>query len=155
MVRVAGGLSEVFGACKIACWKHDYLSALPDHLDASDQPEQPEGEEPTPLLTPRIKAEWLEEINLELTLYFAQLYILVETGREEEDWSDELMSLEPPLPIFLFNLLAMLREKPAKGYPVKKVSKVPVSRLGDAAHLVLVRSSCSFCGNRCWPAWAG
>lgn len=31
------------------------------------------------------------------------------------------MSLDPPLPIYLFGLVAGLREKNAKGYPVKKV----------------------------------
>jgi hypothetical protein len=90
MVRMAGGLAEIFSACKIACWKHDYLNSFPDHLVSTDPEDTAKGEAATPLLTPEIKTEYLEEINLELTLYFAQLYILVETGREEEDWSDEL-----------------------------------------------------------------
>lgn len=49
------------------------------------------GEPPVePLLTPQAKLEYLDEINLELALHFAQLYILVETCRGEEDWGDEL-----------------------------------------------------------------
>ena len=31
------------------------------------------------------------------------------------------VSLEPPLPVYLFNVVAGLRDKSAKGYPVKKV----------------------------------
>lgn len=33
------------------------------------------------------------------------------------------MSLDPPLPVYLFNVVAGLRDKSAKGYPVKKVSR--------------------------------
>jgi hypothetical protein len=36
------------------------------------------------------------------------------------------VSLDPPLPVYLFNLVAGLRDKSAKGYPIKKVS--PVNR---------------------------
>lgn len=35
------------------------------------------------------------------------------------------VALEPPMPIYLFNLVAGLREKNAKGYPVKKVRPTP------------------------------
>ena len=31
------------------------------------------------------------------------------------------VSLDPPLPVYLFNLVASLRDKTAKGYPIKKV----------------------------------
>ncbi len=31
------------------------------------------------------------------------------------------MSLDPPLPVYLFNIVSGLRDKSAKGYPVKKV----------------------------------
>lgn len=31
------------------------------------------------------------------------------------------MSLDPPLPVYLFNVVSGLRDKSAKGYPVKKV----------------------------------
>jgi hypothetical protein len=31
------------------------------------------------------------------------------------------VSLEPPLPVYLFNVVAGLKDKSAKGYPVKKV----------------------------------
>lgn len=35
------------------------------------------------------------------------------------------VSLEPPLPVYLFNVVAGLKDKSAKGYPVKKVSQFP------------------------------
>ena len=95
-------------------------SSLPDHIPSSEPAK--EGEPPPePLLTWQAKLEYLDEINLELALHFAQLYILVETQRGEDEWGDELMSLDPPLPIYLFGLVAALREKNAKGYPVKKL----------------------------------
>jgi len=31
------------------------------------------------------------------------------------------VSLDPPLPVYLFNVVAGLRDKSAKGYPIKKV----------------------------------
>ena len=36
------------------------------------------------------------------------------------DCFDEV-SLEPPLPIYLINLMGSLKERSAKGYPMKKV----------------------------------
>ena len=33
-----------------------------------------------------------------------------------------LVSLDPPLPVYIFTVVAGLREKNAKGYPIKKVS---------------------------------
>lgn len=32
-----------------------------------------------------------------------------------------LVSLDPPLPVYLFTVVAGLKEKSAKGYPIKKV----------------------------------
>lgn len=68
---------------------------------------------------------------------------MLEVFRGDEGWADELseseskiliwscahqgfprgvlVQLEPPMPVYLFNLVAALREKNAKGYPVKKV----------------------------------
>lgn len=122
MVRSLGGLGEIYSAIKLASWKHDYLSSLPDHIPAHEPSQAGQhGPANAPLLTPEAKLEYLDEINLELALHFAQLYSLLESSRGEEEWGDELMSLDPPLPIFLFGLVASLREKSAKGYPVKKL----------------------------------
>jgi hypothetical protein len=35
--------------------------------------------------------------------------------------SDWLVSMDPPLPVYLFNVVSALRDKSAKGYPIKKV----------------------------------
>ncbi|CAD6919859.1 unnamed protein product [Tilletia controversa] len=120
-VRSVGGVGEIFNALKVAVWKHEWLGSLPDFIPAPFDADIYGDGEPQPLMTPQAKADYMDEINLELALHFAQLYILVETGRGDEEWGDELMSLEPPLPIFLLNLLASLREKNAKGFPVKKL----------------------------------
>lgn len=31
------------------------------------------------------------------------------------------VSLDPPLPVYIFGVVASLKDKPAKGYPIKKV----------------------------------
>lgn len=113
MIFELGGLDDVMVACKRACWKHDWLSTLPDYLphENADQP----------LLTPKDKAEYLEEVNMEVTVYFAQLYALLEALRGEAILSEELMAHDPPVPIYLFQLVANLREKSIKGFPVKKL----------------------------------
>lgn len=53
------------------------------------------------------------------------------------------MSLDPPLPVYLFNLVSSLRDKTAKGYPIKKAcSIVDVScsdrNIHDLIQLLLV-----------------
>ncbi|CEH11967.1 Uncharacterized conserved protein [Ceraceosorus bombacis] len=143
MVRSLGGIEEITRALKNACWKHDWLSALPDEIRSSTESQSPNDAQAAekdpnqapsapavaladdgrrqPLMTHENKLDFLDEINLEIALHFAQLYILVETGRGEPELGDELMSLDPPLPVFLFGLVASLRDKNAKGYPVKKL----------------------------------
>ena len=58
-----------------------------------------------------------------------------------------LVSLDPPLPVYLFTVVAGLRDKSFKGYPVKKVSfqilLVVSSVLTDVKY-----SSFCFCGSR-------
>ena len=36
-----------------------------------------------------------------------------------------LVSFDPPLPVYLFTVVAGLKEKSAKGYPIKKVTYLP------------------------------
>lgn len=95
-------------------------SAIPD-ADSSNQHEQGQHQHFYPTLTPQERQEYLEEINGELAIHLSILYFLVEVFRGDESWADELMALEPPLPIYLINLVGGLREKNAKGYPVKKL----------------------------------
>lgn len=42
-------------------------------------------------------------------------------GYDADPLAITTVSLEPPLPVYLFNVVAGLRDKSAKGYPVKKV----------------------------------
>ena len=67
------------------------------------------------------RQEYLEELNAEISIYLNILYFMLEMSRGDAEWAEELMTLNPPLPIYLFDLVAGLREKNAKGYPVKKV----------------------------------
>ncbi|SCV68896.1 BQ2448_1017 [Microbotryum intermedium] len=67
------------------------------------------------------RQEQLDEINSELALLLAVLYFMMEVHRGDQGWAEELMQLDPPMPIYLFNLVAGLRERNAKGYPVKKL----------------------------------
>ncbi|GAA5842352.1 hypothetical protein JCM9279_005355 [Rhodotorula babjevae] len=69
----------------------------------------------------RERQEHLDEVNAELALLLATLYFMVECFRGEEAWGEELMALEPPMPVYLYNQVAGLREKNARGYPVKKL----------------------------------
>lgn len=90
------------------------------------------------------KADFMEEVTTELSVYLAMLYHMVEVFKGHDDFADELskfdpatevcqllliacgpVSLEPPLPVYLFNVVAGLRDKSAKGYPVKKVGSIP------------------------------
>ncbi|OCB91552.1 hypothetical protein A7U60_g1178 [Sanghuangporus baumii] len=108
-VRAADGISIVAEAVKIANSKHDLLSSLSDadvfRLNISAQDKQ----------------DCIEEVNTELSVYFGIMYFLVEVLKDSDDFAEELMSLEPPLPVYLFNVVAGLRDKSFKGYPVKKL----------------------------------
>ncbi|KAG8956756.1 Factor arrest protein 11 [Tulasnella sp. 424] len=109
VVRAANGVGTIIEALKVASGKHDLLSSLSEmdtrHLNISVQD----------------KADFLEEVNTELSVYFGMLYLLIEVFRGDDDFGEELMTTEPPFPIYLFGLVSSLKEKSAKGYPVKKL----------------------------------
>ncbi|KAL6309627.1 hypothetical protein BKA93DRAFT_814558 [Sparassis latifolia] len=109
VVRAANGLSNIVEAIKIASSKHDLLCSLSDS-DASHFN-----------ISPSEKADFMEEVTTELSVYLGMLYHMVEVFKGYDDFADELMSLDPPLPVYLFNVVAGLRDKSAKGYPVKKL----------------------------------
>lgn len=46
---------------------------------------------------------------------------LLPTGAATDYLISSLVSLDPPLPVYLFHMVAGLRDKSAKGYPLKKV----------------------------------
>ncbi|KAI0774182.1 N1221-domain-containing protein [Fomes fomentarius] len=109
VVRAANGLSNIIEAIKIASSKHDLLCSLSD-ADAAHFN-----------ISPQEKADFMEEVTTELSVYLGMLYHMVEVFKGHDDFADELMSLDPPLPVYLFNVVAGLRDKSAKGYPVKKL----------------------------------
>jgi hypothetical protein len=81
----------------------------------------------------------IEEVNTEISVYLGMLYHLIEVFKDHDGFADELsttairrravttdvipVSLNPPLPTYLYNVIAGLRDKSARGYPVKKVIK--------------------------------
>jgi N1221-like protein len=81
----------------------------------------------------------MEEVLTEISVYLGMLYHLIEAFKGHDDFADELsmsfiqflnnhqpilVSLDPPLPVYIFTVVAGLREKNAKGYPIKKVSSL-------------------------------
>ncbi|KAF8204897.1 hypothetical protein BJ912DRAFT_1018161 [Pholiota molesta] len=109
VVRAANGISGIVEALKIAGRKHDLLCNISDqqaaHLHISLQD----------------RADLIEEVLTEVSVYLGMLYHLIEVFKGHDDFADELMSLDPPLPVYLFNVIANLRDKTAKGYPIKKL----------------------------------
>jgi len=91
-------------------------------------------------ITLQEKADLMEEVLTEVSVYLGMLYHLIEAFKGHDDFADELstfnvfhsilaavpnvilVSLDPPLPVYLFTVVAGLKEKSAKGYPIKKVS---------------------------------
>ncbi|KAI0306907.1 N1221-domain-containing protein [Multifurca ochricompacta] len=109
VVRDANGLSNIVEAMKIASSKHDLLGSLSDADVARIQ------------LSAEEKFDLMEEITTEISVYLAMLYHLIEVFKGHDDFADELMSMDPPLPVYFFNVVSGLRDKSAKGYPVKKL----------------------------------
>ncbi|KAG9028376.1 Factor arrest protein 11 [Tulasnella sp. JGI-2019a] len=109
VVRAANGAVTIIEALKVASAKHDLLSSLSEmdtrHFNISAQD----------------KSDFLEEVNTELSVYFGMLYFLIEIFKGDDEFAEELMTVDPPFPAFLFGLLGTLKEKSAKGYPVKKL----------------------------------
>ncbi|KAG6327871.1 hypothetical protein ID866_11218 [Astraeus odoratus] len=111
VVRSANGLNTIVESMKIASQKHDLLCSLSDADAAHFQ------------ITPAEKADFLEEFTTEISVYLGMMYHMIEVFKERDDFADELMSMDPPLPVYLFNVVSGLRDKSAKGYPIKKVNQ--------------------------------
>ncbi|KAF8076110.1 hypothetical protein FPV67DRAFT_1470388 [Lyophyllum atratum] len=109
VVRSANGLSTIVEAMKIASSKHDLLCSLSDHDAAHFH------------ISATEKADFIEEVLTEISVYLGMLYHLIEVFKGHDEFADELMSLDPPLPVYLFNVVSGLRDKSAKGYPIKKL----------------------------------
>ncbi|PLW34135.1 hypothetical protein PCASD_11606 [Puccinia coronata f. sp. avenae] len=116
LLREVGALEAIFVALKGVGGRHDWISSLPEAPDPNSA-----FSPPGPYLDAHDRQAFLEEINGELAIHLAVLYFMVEVFRGDETWGEELMGLDPPLPIYMLGLVAGLREKNAKGYPVKKL----------------------------------
>ncbi|KAG6838009.1 hypothetical protein H0H93_008403 [Arthromyces matolae] len=109
VVRSANGVSTIVEAMKIASSKHDMLCGLSD-LDAAHFH-----------ISAQEKADLTDEVVTEIYIYLGMLYHLVEIFKGHDDFADELMSLDPPLPVYLFNVISGLRDKGVRTYPIKKL----------------------------------
>ncbi|KAJ3840755.1 hypothetical protein F5878DRAFT_52130 [Lentinula raphanica] len=109
LVRSANGVSTILEAFKIASSKHDLLISLSEDDLAQMH------------ISPNDRQDVVDEVLTEISVYFGMLYHLTEIFKGDEDFADELMSLDPPLPVYLFNVVSGLRDKSAKGYPIKKL----------------------------------
>jgi hypothetical protein len=108
------------------------------------------GQPPLPPLPPVPVPEDLhramEDLNAEIGVYLGLIYFVVEVFRHDETFGDELsefqhgfvrigsdgprlafvpVAMEQPLPVYMLGLVSSLRDKPHKGFPVKKVSDIP------------------------------
>ncbi|KIJ37340.1 hypothetical protein M422DRAFT_69303 [Sphaerobolus stellatus SS14] len=109
VVRAANGTSIIVEAIKLASSKLDILSNLTDQEMAQFN------------MTSNDKQEFMEEVCTELSVYLGMLYFLLEVFKPDHEFGEELMSLDPPLPIYFINLLSSLKDRSAKGYPMKKL----------------------------------
>ncbi|KAI6097432.1 hypothetical protein EDD16DRAFT_1889586 [Pisolithus croceorrhizus] len=109
VVRSANGLNTIVESMKIATQKHDLLCSLSDADAARFQ------------ITPTERADFIEEFTTEISVYLGMMYHIIEVFKERDDFADELMSMDPPLPVYLFNVVSGLKDKSAKGYPIKKL----------------------------------
>ncbi|CAG8543605.1 17227_t:CDS:10 [Cetraspora pellucida] len=102
LLRKCGALLSYFQALKLACHAHDYYSRSDFNVD---------------------RQAYIDDINTEIGFYLTLLYMLVETHHGDDSFGAELAELNPPMVVFLFEIIASLREKEknAKGYPVKKM----------------------------------
>ncbi|GHJ87632.1 hypothetical protein NliqN6_4034 [Naganishia liquefaciens] len=129
LVRAADGLSSALVALKDACVRHDTVSrAISTHeqnIQAQRQAEEQQAGQPTlsmpPLAVPEDLHRAIEDLNAEIGVYLGIIYFVIEVFRNDETFGDELMAMEEPLPVYLLGLVASLRDKPHKGFPVKKL----------------------------------
>ena len=144
MVRGANGLPNIVEAMKIASSKHDLLwlvissFGLDERISYTLRSSLSEQDATHFQISAQDRADILEEVTTELSVYLGMLYHVIEVFKGHDDFADELskhpsqhlsrcfhtslsVSLDPPLPVYLVSIVSGLRDKSAKGYPVKKV----------------------------------
>ncbi|CAG8463924.1 2635_t:CDS:2 [Ambispora gerdemannii] len=103
LLRKSGALLSYFQALKLACNAHDYYSRPDLNIGTGE------------------RQAYIDDTHAEIGFYLTLLYMLVEVHRNDETFGTELVKSDPPMAVFLFEVIASLREKNAKGYPVKKL----------------------------------
>lgn len=145
VVRAANGVNVIVEALKIANHKHDLLwylfllSTFTASYGLSSYSNLTDQDAKHLRITLQEKSDLTEEVLTEVSVFFGMLYHLIEIFKGYDDFADELseyfiiaiqcnsylpnpkVSLDPPLPVYLFNLVSSLRDRTAKGYPIKKV----------------------------------
>ncbi|RUS21017.1 N1221-like protein-domain-containing protein [Endogone sp. FLAS-F59071] len=126
ILRKSGALLSYYQALKLASNAHDICNQIDPQVSQ------------------------LADINREIDYYLTLLYMLVEVHRGDEKtggekFGNELSRLDPPLTVFLFGLVAQLREKNVKTFPVKKLLlllwKVMISSLGGFKDFARLKNS--------------
>ncbi|ORY94876.1 hypothetical protein BCR43DRAFT_494735 [Syncephalastrum racemosum] len=112
LLYAGGAMASTFEALRCACNKHEAYSPHPSLPTESDP----------------------DALNQEINLYLTLLYLLVEVRRQTTGWTAD--NNEPDLSIlqYLFSVIAQLRDKYIKTFPVKKLIllawKVMLATLG-------------------------
>lgn len=106
MLRRLDGVSAVMLGLMDANRRHDALAT--NHIQRTAE----EAEE---------IAGRIDDTSTEVGLFLGILYFVVEVCRGDEEFGEELMALQVPLPTYLLNSVAGLREKADRGFPVKKL----------------------------------
>ncbi|CAG7848847.1 SubName: Full=Probable Protein required for hyphal anastomosis (HAM-2) {ECO:0000313/EMBL:CCA68099.1} [Serendipita indica DSM 11827] len=70
---------------------------------------------------PHMRQSWIDEVQAEIAMCLNMLYPIIEVFRSDDEFAEELMGMEPPLPIYFLSLLSTLGNRSAKSYPAKKL----------------------------------
>ncbi|KAG8814245.1 Factor arrest protein 11 [Serendipita sp. 400] len=93
-----------------------------------------------------MRQSWIDEVQAEIATCLNILYPIIDVFRSDDDFAEELMGMDPPLPIYLLSLLSSLsnRNRSVKSYPAKKLLlvtwKVLLACLGGMAEQARARS---------------
>ncbi|WVR07239.1 hypothetical protein IAU60_004280 [Kwoniella sp. DSM 27419] len=108
-IRAVDGVATIVTGLRDAARK--YTAAAEDKAQAGN---------PLPGTTPA-QVDPYDDRTAELMDLLGMLYFIVEVFRTDETFGGELMAMSPPLPLVLFQMVASLKDRLPKGYPVKKV----------------------------------
>ncbi|WWC70433.1 uncharacterized protein I206_104384 [Kwoniella pini CBS 10737] len=108
-VRAVDGVATIVTGLRDAARK--YTASADDKAPSSSAP---------PGTVPA-QVDPYDDRSAELMDLLGMLYFIVEVFRTDETFGDELMAMSPPLPLVLFHMVASLKDRLPRGFPVKKV----------------------------------